>query len=256
VNLETFSLSGRVAIVTGGNGGLGLAMAHALGAAGAKVAIVARDEAKGRTAVNGLKDQGIEAMFIAADISMEAGAKAMRDQVLGAYDRIDILVNNAGINIRKLPQEYTVEEWHTIQRTNVDSAFLCSVAVYADMVRVGGGKIINVGSMMSIFAASWNVPYSVSKGAVVQLTRGLAAAWAKDNIQVNAILPGWFNTEMTASSRKRLPALQKNVETRTPAGRWGEPSEMGGVVVFLASAATTFVTGISMPVDGGFSIQG
>jgi 2-deoxy-D-gluconate 3-dehydrogenase len=254
--LDAFSLSGRVAIVTGGNGGLGLAMAGALGSAGAKVAIVGRDEAKGATAIRSLQEQGIDAIFVAADISSQAGAKAMRDGVRNAYDRIDILVNNAGINIRKLPQEYTVEEWHTIQRSNVDSAYFCSVAVHPDMVEAGGGKIINVGSMMSIFAAAWNVPYSASKGAVVQLTRGLAAAWAKDNIQCNVILPGWFNTEMTASSRKRLPELEKSVEARTPAGRWGEPSEMGGVIVFLASAATTFVTGVSVPVDGGFSIQG
>jgi len=251
-----FSLEGRVAIVTGGNGGLGYAMAEALGGAGASLAIVGRDKEKGLQAVERLRANSLKASFFAADISTQEGSRGMRDRVVDEFGRIDVLVNNAGINIRKLPQEYSSDEWRLIQTVNVDSAYFCATAVYPDFMRAGGGKIVNIGSMMSIFGASWNVPYTASKGAIVQLTRGLAAAWGRDNIQCNAILPGWINTEMTASSRSRFPDLEESVRSRTPTGRWGEPPELGGAVVFLCSDASRFVTGVSIPVDGGYSIQG
>jgi len=170
--------------------------------------------------------------------------------------RLDILVNNAGTNIRKQPQDYTLEEWNTIIATNLTSAFVCSQAAYAEMLKAGGGKIINIGSMMSIFGASFTTPYAASKGGVVQMTRALATAWAKDNIQVNAVLPGWIDTDLTRKGRAEVEGLHERVLACTPAGRWGTPEDHAGIAVFLASAASDFVTGTAIPVCGGFSVQG
>ena len=140
--------------------------------------------------------------------------------------------------------------------TNLTSAFLCSKAVHAAMKAAGGGKIVNTGSMLSIFGVRFAPAYGASKGGIVQLTKSLAAAWAADNIQVNAVLPGWIDTELTVKAREQVPELHENVVRRTPAGRWGKPEDHEGVAVFLASAASDFITGASIPVDGGFSIQG
>jgi len=173
---------------------------------------------------------------------------------VGEFGGIDILVNNAGMNIRKLPQDYKLEEWQLILRTNLDSALLCSQAVYPAMKAGGGGKIINIGSMTSIFGGAKIAAYSASKGGVVQLTKCLAVAWAKDNIQVNAILPGWFDTELTRQARQELPGLEESVLARTPAGHWGKPDELAGTAAFLASRASDYLTGAAIPVDGGYSI--
>jgi 2-deoxy-D-gluconate 3-dehydrogenase len=169
--------------------------------------------------------------------------------------RIDILVNNAGTNIRKLPQDYALAEWREVLDTNLTSAFLCSQAAYPALAKTGGGKIISIGSMMSIFGGPLMSPYGASKGGIVQLTKSLAAAWAKDNIQVNAVLPGFINTELTVGARQQIPGLHERVLARTPAGRWGEPGDFAGVAVFLASPASDFVTGVSVAVDGGYSVQ-
>ena len=139
--------------------------------------------------------------------------------------------------------------------TNLTSAFTCSQAVYAPMKAQGGGKIVMIGSMMSIFGASYSAPYSTSKGGIVQLGKSLASGWAKDNIQVNTVLPGWINTELTYRAREQVDGLHQRVLDRTPAGRWGEPEDHAGIAVFLASAASDFVTGTAIPVDGGFSIH-
>jgi 2-dehydro-3-deoxy-D-gluconate 5-dehydrogenase len=138
---------------------------------------------------------------------------------------------------------------------NVTSAFLMSKAVYPSFQQVGAGKIVNIGSMASLFGSSYACSYAASKGAIVQLTRSLALAWARDHIQVNAILPGWFDTDMTAGARAQVPGLNEKVLTRTPAGRWAQPSDMAGTAVWLASAASDFVTGTAIPIDGGFSVQ-
>jgi 2-deoxy-D-gluconate 3-dehydrogenase len=180
----------------------------------------------------------------------------MIDAAIQAFGRVDILVNNAGTNIRKQPQEYSVEEWHTVIDTNLSSAFLGCQAAYPAMVRAGGGKIVNIGSMMSIFGAPFAAPYGASKGGLVQLTRSLATAWARDNIQVNAVLPGWIDTDLTRNARAHVPGLQDRVVARTPAGRWGAPDDLAGIAVFLASPASDFITGTAIPVDGGYSIQG
>jgi len=190
------------------------------------------------------------------DVQREASCRAMVQAAVDRFGRLDILVNNAGTNIRKQPQEYTLEEWHTVLETNLTSAFMCCQAAYPAMVRAGGGKIINTGSMMSIFGASFTAPYAASKGGIVQLTRALATAWAKDNIQVNAVLPGWIDTDLTRKARAEVPGLHERVLGRTPAGRWGAPEDHAGIAVFLASAASDFVTGTAIPVDGGYSVQG
>jgi 2-deoxy-D-gluconate 3-dehydrogenase len=165
-------------------------------------------------------------------------------------------VNNAGTNIRKAPQDYSLDEWRAVLDTNLTSAFVACQAAYPHMKRAGGGKIVNIGSMMSLFGASFAAPYGASKGGVVQLTRSLSAAWAKDNIQVNAVLPGWIDTALTRRAREEVAGLHERVLARTPAGRWGRPEDLGGIAVFLASAASDFVTGTAIPVDGGYSSLG
>jgi 2-deoxy-D-gluconate 3-dehydrogenase len=251
-----FDLKSRVAMVTGGNGGIGLGMAKGLGLAGARVAIAARNGAKSRTAVEELAGLGAEALAVSVDVADEASVEKAVREVVERLGRLDVLVNNAGINIRKPPQDYSLAEWRSVLDTNLTSAFLCSRAVYPIMKAAGGGKIINIGSMMSIFGSSFAAAYSASKGGIVQLTKALAAAWARDNIQVNAVLPGWIDTELTRNARREVQGLHDSILRRTPAGRWGAMDDMAGVAVFLAAPASDFVTGTAIPVDGGYAIQG
>jgi 2-deoxy-D-gluconate 3-dehydrogenase len=254
--MKLFDLSGRVAIVTGGNGGIGLGMARGLAEAGAAVVLAARDVGKSTEAVKALEAAGARAAMVKVDVRSQASCRDMVDQAVERFGRLDILVNNAGTNIRKQPQEYALEEWATVLDTNLTSAFMCSQAAYPAMVRAGGGKIINIGSMMSIFGASFTAAYAASKGGIVQLTKALATAWAKDGIQVNAVLPGWIDTDLTRQARREVAGLHDRVLARTPAGRWGTPDDHAGIAVFLASAASDFVTGTAIAVDGGYSVQG
>ncbi len=251
-----FDLGGKVAIVTGGNGGIGLGMARGLAEAGADIAIVGRNEAKSAAAVAELKQAGAKAISIIADVTDKAAVTAMVERVRRELGRIDILVNNAGINIRKSPHALDLEEWDSVIRTNLTSAFLCSQAVYPAMKEAGGGKIINIGSMMSIFGASFAPAYAASKGGIVQFTRSCAVAWAADNIQANAVLPGWIDTDLTRRARQEIDGLHGKVLARTPAARWGAIADFAGIAVFLSSPASDFVTGTAIPVDGGFSIMG
>ena len=252
---DLFDLKGKVAIVTGGNGGIGLGIARGLASAGASVAIAGRDEAKTAEAVKGLeKEFGVKALGVKVDVREESQIKDMVKKVLDTFGRIDILFNNAGTNIRKLPQEYVVDEWEEVLDINLRSAFICSQAVYPAMKAAGGGKIVNTGSMTSIFGAPKVLLYSTSKGGIVQMGRCLANAWAKDNIQVNAILPGFIDTALTRKAKVDMPELEERVNTRTPAGRWGVPDDLAGTAVFLASKASDYVTGVALPVDGGFSV--
>ena len=254
--MQLFDLTDRVAIVTGGNGGIGLGMARGLATAGAAVVVAARDEAKSAEAVRELEGLGARAVAVRVDVTEAASCRAMVQAALDRFGRLDVLVNNAGTNIRKQPQEYTLEEWHLILETNLTSAFACSQAAYPAMCQAGGGKIIMIGSMMSIFGASFTAPYAATKGGIVQLARALACAWAKDNIQVNAVLPGWINSALTRRARRDIAGLEERVVARTPAGRWGMPDDFAGIAVFLASPASDFVTGTAIPVDGGYSVQG
>ncbi len=253
---DLFDLSGKVAIVTGGNGGIGLGMATGLAAAGATVVIAGRNSEKNAAAVSQLLAAGGQAMAVAVDVQLEASCHRMVEQTVSALGRVDILVNNAGMNIRKQPQAYALAEWNQVLQTNLTSAFCCSQAVYPEFKKQGAGKIINIGSMMSIFGASFATPYAASKGGLVQMTKALACAWAADHIQVNAVLPGWIDTALTRQARTDVSGLHERVLDRTPAKRWGEPDDFGGIAVFLASAASDFLTGTAIPVDGGYSSQG
>lgn len=248
--MTLFDLDGRVAIVTGGNGGIGLGIARGLAEAGARVVIAGRDSLKGAAAVASLGTA--ERLFLTADVTSQDSCRQLVGETVERFGRLDILVNNAGISIRGAPENYTEAEWRAVLDTNLTSAFFTAQAAYPEMKRSGGGKIINIGSVMSVLAAPYSAPYAASKGGIVQLTKSLATAWAADNIQVNAILPGWIDTAMTATARAQVPGLNEKVLARTPAGRWGSPADLAGAAVFLAGAASDFVTGAAVPVDGGY----
>jgi 2-deoxy-D-gluconate 3-dehydrogenase len=249
-----FDLTGKVAIITGGNGGIGLAIARGLAQAGARIALIARNAAKSQEAGRILtQEAGAAPLILTADVAKPDQVTAAATGVREELGRIDILFNNAGMSIRKPPQALTLQEWHTVMDVNLTGAFLMAQAVYPAMKEAGGGKIINIGSMTSLFGAGYAVPYTASKGGIVQLSRSLAAAWASDNIQVNALLPGWVETDLTDAARAQVPGLYERVLGRIPAGRWAKPHDMAGTAIWLASAASDYVTGTAIPVDGGFS---
>ena len=253
---DMFDLRGKVAIVTGGNGGIGLGMARGLAAHGAAIVVAGRDAAKSAAAVTELTAAGATASAVAVDVRYEAQVNAMVDETVRRHGRLDILINNAGMSIRKQPQDYTLAEWREVIDSNLTSAFLASHAAYPHLKRAGAGKVINIGSMMSIFGAPFATAYASSKGGIVQFTKVCANAWAKDNIQVNAVLPGWIDTALTQGARRDVAGLHERVLARTPAGRWGAPDDLAGIAVFLCGAASDFVTGTAIPVDGGYSING
>ncbi len=250
-----FDLGGRVAVVTGGNGGIGFGIAEGLAGAGARVVIAARNRAKSDAAVAKLVAMGAQALAIEIDVTRESDWKLVLQRTLDEFGRIDILVNNAGVLLGKPPEAYSLEEWHSIIDTNLTGAFIGSQSVFPEMKRLGGGKIINIASLTSTFGSPFNVPYTASKGGILQLTRGLATAWAMHNIQVNAISPGWIDTDLATGVRARVPGFNEKVVARTPAGRWGQAVDFAGVAVFLAGRASDFITGAAIPVDGGYSIQ-
>ena len=253
--MNPFDLTGRVAVVTGGNGGIGLGMAEGLAAAGAAIVVAARNREKSLAAVASLRAAGAAAEFVAFDVAEPQSCHEMVRQAVERFGRLDILVNNAGMSIRKPPQDYAITEWRAVLDTNLTGALACCQAAYPVMQRQRGGKIINIGSMFSIFGAAYAAAYSASKGALVQLTKSLATAWASDNIQINAVLPGWIDTELTQDARRQVNGLHERILHRTPAGRWGTPQDMAGIAVFLAAPASDFVTGAAIPVDGGFSVE-
>jgi 2-deoxy-D-gluconate 3-dehydrogenase len=251
-----FDLKGRVAVITGGNGGIGLGMGRGLAEAGAAVVVAARNREKSGRAVDELRGLGAEAEAIEVDVADEGSVDALVKATIERFGRLDILVNNAGMNIRKPVENLALAEWRQVIDVNLTSAFLASRACYPVMKKQRGGKIINIGSMMSIFGASFAPAYAASKGGMVQLTKAMAAGWATDNIQVNAVLPGWIDTELTQRARQQIEGLHESVLRRTPTKRWGVEQDMAGVAVFLASQASDFVTGAAITVDGGYSIQG
>jgi len=252
--MSAFDLTGRVALVTGGNGGIGLGMARGLAKAGCTIMVAGRNAEKNAAAVAELKALGADCDAMAVDVANEAACRAMPEAARARFGRLDVLVNNAGVAKGGRPQTLSLEDWNTVIQTNLTAVFLASQAAYPIMQAAGGGKIINIGSMYSLFGGAFTPAYSSSKGGLVQLTRSLAAAWAADNIQVNAILPGWIETDMTAGA-KGTP-FSDTIVARTPAARWGMADDFEGPAVFLASSASDFVTGASLPVDGGFAISG
>jgi 2-deoxy-D-gluconate 3-dehydrogenase len=253
---QLFDLTGKVAVVTGGNSGLGLAMALGLAGARASVVVAARNADKTAQAISQIEGLGAKARGMSVDVGQESDISRMVDQTIEAFGRVDILVNNAGMVVRKDPHELSTDEWDQVLGVNLRAAFLASKAAYPHMKSQGGGKIINIGSMFSIFGGGGSgAPYSASKGGIVQLSKSLAVAWAKDNIQSNAILPGWFMTELTADIPVKQPERYDLISRRIPTGRWGEPAELQGTVVFLASPASDYVTGAVITVDGGYSVM-
>ena len=253
--MDLFNLQGKVAIVTGGNSGIGLGMARGLADAGAAVALAARTVEKSEKVAAEITSSGGNAFAVECDVTSGESIGAMVKTTLDHCGHIDILVNNAGTNIRKEPEELTYEEWRHVIDTNLDSAFRCSTACLPAMIEAGGGKILNNGSMLSIFGSSWGAPYAASKGGMVQFTKSLAVAWAKHNIQVNCFLPGFIDTPLTQTARQQLEGLHEKVLARTPADRWGSPDDFRGLAVFLGSQASNYVTGTAIPVDGGFSVK-
>ncbi|WP_321877873.1 SDR family NAD(P)-dependent oxidoreductase [Paraburkholderia bannensis] len=250
-----FDLAGKVAIVTGGTSGIGFGIAKGFLQAGARVALIGRDEARGAAALAKL-EAGDAAIYVKADISSGEQCTLMAAEVEQRFGRIDILVNNAGMNIRRHGQDYAHEEWRQIMDTNLSSAFYCAQAVFPAFGRARGGKILNIGSMLSLFGTTYGAAYAASKGGIVQLGRALAVEWAPHNIQVNTLLPGWIETELTAEAKKLFPDLEAGILSRTPQARWGRPDDLAGIAVALCSSACDFITGTAIPVDGGYSVQG
>jgi 2-dehydro-3-deoxy-D-gluconate 5-dehydrogenase len=253
--MSAFDLTGRVALITGGNGGIGLGMARGLAKAGASLVIAARNKAKNAAAQAELTALGAPCAILEVDVADKAACRAMVEAAKDRFGRLDVLVNNAGIARGGRPETTPLADWNAVLQTNLTAVLIASQAAYPLMKAQGGGKIVNIGSMYSLFGAPFVPAYAASKGGLIQLTRSLAAAWAPDNIQVNAILPGWITTEMTAGA-KGAEAFSNAIVARTPTGRWGEPEDFEGPAVFLASPASDFVTGVSLPVDGGFAISG
>ncbi len=251
---DMFDLTGKVAIVTGGNGGIGEAIATGLAGAGASIVIVARNQTKTAQAVEKLKKTGAKCLGIKCDVTNSADIAAAVEKTVTEFGRLDILVNDAGTSAAVPAEKMTEAQWDSVLDTNLKAAFLFSQAAYPAFLKAGGGKIVNIGSMMSFFGDKVSVAYSVSKGGVIQLTKSLAISWAKDNIQVNAICPGWFLTDLTAPF-KADPQSYQSIINRTPAGRFGELHELAGAAVFLCSPASSFITGQNILVDGGFSIN-
>jgi 2-dehydro-3-deoxy-D-gluconate 5-dehydrogenase len=249
--VKLFRLDGKVALVTGGNGGLGLAMAHALAEAGAQIAICGRDPEKLRRA-QAVLSASTTCSAHRIDLAEESSLPGLIDEVVAAHGGLNIVIHNAGISRRGAPHELPIADYEAVMQVNVSAALRLSQLAYPHLQR-GGGKLIFIGSMFSHLGSAFSLPYAVSKGAVVQLTRSLGVAWAKDGIQVNAILPGWFDTELTQATRAHVPGLEAKIVAATPAGRWGAPSDLAGAAVFLSSRASDFVTASCLTVDGGYS---
>ena len=249
-----FDLGGRVAVVTGGNGGIGRAIALGLARAGASVAVLARNDEKNRLVLAELQSIGRPALVYRLDVTDRAALGPAVEQVEQALGGIDILVNNAGVvALTGGVLNETADIWDNTIETHLNASFLLSQLVAKSMVkRRSGGKIINLGSMYSIFGSGLVPSYSAAKGAIVQLTKSLAIELASHDIQVNAIAPGWIETDMTDAVRNS--PMNDAILARTPAGRWGKPEELVGAAVFLASRGADFVTGVTLPVDGGYSV--
>jgi 2-dehydro-3-deoxy-D-gluconate 5-dehydrogenase len=248
-----FDVSGRVAAVTGGNRGIGRGIAIGLAQAGASVAVLARKAENNRAVVGELRKLGVPAMALVLDVRKRAELEPAIAEVERTLGPLDILVNNAGIAAAKRALEADEKSWDAVIETNLTSVFLLSQIAARSMVKRGRGKIINLASEYSIFGSRLIPSYSASKGAVVQLTKSMAIDLAPHNIQVNAILPGWIDTALTAPVRN-TPQYDEII-LRTPAGRFGMPDEIAGAAIFLASDASNFVTGSVVTVDGGYSAR-
>jgi 2-dehydro-3-deoxy-D-gluconate 5-dehydrogenase len=249
-----FDLSGRVAVVTGGNGGIGRGIALGLAHAGAAVAVLGRNEDKNQRVLTELKAIGVPSLAVKVDLTERTALEPALNMVESELGPIGILVNNAGnVSLSGGVLNEKAEDWDNVIETHLNAAFLLSKLAVRSMLSQKRGKIINIASMYSYFGSGLVPSYSAAKGAIVQLTKSMAIELAPHNIQVNAIAPGWIQTEMTASVLD-MP-LNEEILTRTPAGRWGQPEEIAGTAVYLASQASDFVTGATIRVDGGYAIR-
>jgi 2-deoxy-D-gluconate 3-dehydrogenase len=252
-----FDMTDKVAIVTGGASGNGLGMARGLAAFGATILIADLNDERSVTAVQELQDLGSGASgALHVDVADDDAVREMIREAVRRYGRLDILINNVGTNVRGTPDQLSVADWRRVMDINLTSAFLASTLAYPEMTKVGGGKIVNIASIMAVFANPLAPAYVASKGGMVQLTKSCAIAWAKDGIQVNAVLPGFIDTDMGRAAKRAIPGLEERVVARTPAARYGQPDDLAGVAVFLCSSASDFVTGATIVVDGGYSSNG
>ena len=250
-----FDLSGSVAIVTGGNRGIGRSIALGLAKAGADVAILARDELKNEQVASELREIGIRSIALKVDVSDRAGLQPAFEKVEKELGAVDILVNNAGfVLITGGVLQENPDDWDRVMATQLNAVFHLSQIAAKGMVKLNRGKIINLGSMYSYFGSALAPSYSSAKGAIIQLTKSMAVELAPYNIQVNAMAPGWIETDMTAVIPS-MPAMYNEIIARTPAGRFGKPEEVAGTAIYLASRASDFVTGTTIRVDGGYAIR-
>ena len=253
--LDQFRLDGKVALVTGGARGLGRVMAEALAGAGAAVALTARDGQHAASVAREIAQAtGQKALGVRADVTRNEDVRAMVDGVLAAFGRLDILVNNAGINIRGPIEQLSESDWDQVIDTNLKGPWLCCRAVAEPMRRQKWGRVINVSSMLGEISMPGRTPYCSSKGGLTLMTKTLALEWAADRINVNALCPGPFATEINTPLLND-PNIRAAVEAKIPLGRWGDPAEIGPAVVFLASEAASFITGATLFIDGGYTAQ-
>ncbi len=251
--LDTFVLTGRTAVVTGATRGLGRAFARALAEAGANIVVVGRDAAAAVEVEAELRALGVGVIVALADVTRRSDVEQVLAQTVSAFGRADVLVNNAGACIHKPAAEVTDDDWRAVMDVNLDGVWIASQVFGRHMIDQGGGSIVNVGSMSAAIVnrPQWQPAYNASKAAVHHLTRSLAAEWAPSNVRVNALAPGYMRTDMSPVDE---PRYQRYWIEDTPQRRAGEPEELGPAVVFLASDASSFMTGSVLTIDGGYSV--
>lgn len=252
---DMFRLDGRVALITGGAGGLGEVFARTLAAAGADIVLVGRREEPLKTLATALQQEtGRRALALPADITDPAQVRSMADKATSEMGKVDILINNAGVNLRKPAVDFTSDEWLDMVQINLNAPFWCAQALAPQMLERGWGRVINISSMLGLVGLGERAPYTTTKGGLIQMTRTLALEWATRGVSVNALAPGPFATAMNLPLTNNPEAYQAFI-SQIPMGRWGELPEIAGPILFLASNASSFMTGAVLTVDGGWTAR-